>query len=676
MEVIEQNPYRIAGILANASTKELEKQKTKLKAYTKVGKEIKSDYDFEILTEITRTEELTNQAFSLIEQNHDKVNHALFWFLEASPIDKTAIEYLKSGNEMKAAEIWLKITTNKEVSSKNYSALNNIGTIKLLSSNKLDIQEGILNKIRLINSEHFKDFVHSVADETYTIHSQKQSEILIDELLSQFQNQYSNSETLELFNKCDGFTQQYLSKKFTEEPLHKIEIQIEKSKKNRKTNKTRAYDIGLNLYTNTKTDLSHLKSLLGSNNLKYKAVADQLANEIMQCGIDYFNEQSKSESTDDHLDSAQKLTKIAETIAEGKLTKDRVLDSLVSLEEMRDQIVNDVVQLLESIKIAYEANETKVKQQVESIKNELAFKLGQKTLDQAAIKNAIKNSIDWQKVNELLNGILPLSKLTKIKSSSNDELKSEFSQLSYWLENHSQSKATIKKILETYRSIKPDLPFNIISSSIKITDKSSVEIKKPLYTKFIRYINLTLEVQATKSGESLFYIKYINPDGTTRRNSKTSPINYTTKSKKSINRNTNIIELIGWGSSDSCSYNIGENKIEVYVDEYLIYSKNYSVQLAPSERIEKEINKVEKEITKIKNSDYYALEINSGHLKLKELQKFKLFRGSATKQKQIREQQQRILTLTELAQKEKKRDLQNQEEKLYKLKMELSQAKY
>ncbi|MDE0562024.1 hypothetical protein OU792_18660, partial [Algoriphagus sp. NF] len=92
MELIKNNPYRIAGILANATTKELEKQKGKIKAYTKVGKEIKSDFDFQILGSIDRTEDSVNKAFSNIEQNQDRVNYALFWFLNASPFDNTAFE--------------------------------------------------------------------------------------------------------------------------------------------------------------------------------------------------------------------------------------------------------------------------------------------------------------------------------------------------------------------------------------------------------------------------------------------------------------------------------------------------------------------------------------------------------------------------------------------------------
>lgn len=258
MEIIKNNPYRIAGILSNATERELQKQKTKIKAYTKVGKEIKSDFDFEILDIISRTEESVNKAFSQIEQNQDKVNYSLFWFLNANPFDKTAIEYLKNGDEEKALEIWEKVTNDKDVNSKNFSAFNNLGTYKLLSDSQTEIKEGIEAKIKLIESDHFESFVHTVADQTYTIDKYKQSEKLIDELLTQLNKQYSSSETLQLFSGCNGTTQNYLSKKFTEQPLHNIESRIESCKKKRKSDSLNGYKLGLKLLTSTNEDLLHL----------------------------------------------------------------------------------------------------------------------------------------------------------------------------------------------------------------------------------------------------------------------------------------------------------------------------------------------------------------------------------------------------------------------------------
>jgi hypothetical protein len=426
MELIKNNPYRIAGILSNATERELQKQKTKIKAYSKVGKEIKSDYDFQILESISRTEDSIDKAFSTIEQNQDKVNFSLFWFLNASPYDQIAIDYLKAGNSEKAIEKWEQVTINKEVNSKNFSAFNNLGTYKLLSQTQNDIKEGIEAKIKLIESDFFENFVHSVADETFTIDNQKQTEKLIDELLTQFIYQYSSSETLQLFGGCNGTTQQYLSKKFTEEPIHKIESQIESTKKKRKENKSNAYEFGLRLFTNTKDDLSLLKSLLGISDLKYKAVADQLANEIMQCGIDYFNENQENDSSDNYLESSQKLTKLADSIAIGKLTKDRAKDSLATLADMKDREVNQAIAILSSIKMAYEKAISEIDAQVSAMRMTMSYN---QSVNYSKVDKMKASCLNWDKVVEVVRNGISMNDVEVIQRCSNHSKVSEYKNL-------------------------------------------------------------------------------------------------------------------------------------------------------------------------------------------------------------------------------------------------------
>ncbi len=441
MDIIKNNPYRIAGILSNATERELQKQKTKIKAYTKVGKEIKSDFDFGILDGISRTEESVNKAFSNVEQNQDKVNYSLFWFLNASPFDNTALEYLKNGDEEKAIEIWEKVTTDKDVNSKNFSAFNNLGTYKLLSQSKTEIKKGIEAKIKLIESDYFENFVHSVADQTYKIDKLNQSEKLIDELLTQLNKQYSSSETLQLFSGCNGATQQYLSKKFTEQPLHNIENRIESCKKKRKADNGNAYEFGLKLVSESKDDLSLLNSLLGTSDLKYKTIADQLANEIMQCGIDYFNASQNSNNEkvvnqehlkymglkeENPLQKAQKLTKIADRIAVGKLTKDRAKDNLDTLEEMKDQEVNQAIALLSSIKMAYDKAISEIDAQVAQMRMTMSYN---QSINYTKVDKMKASCLDWSKVVEVISNGISQNDVRIIQNCPNQSKVTEYKSL-------------------------------------------------------------------------------------------------------------------------------------------------------------------------------------------------------------------------------------------------------
>jgi tetratricopeptide (TPR) repeat protein len=624
MELIQNNPYRIAGILSNATERELQKQKTKIKAYTKVGKEIKSDFDFQILGNIDRTEDSVNKAFSNVEQNQDKVNYALFWFLNASPFDNTAIEYLKNGDEEKALEIWEKVTTDKDINSKNFSAFNNLGTYKLLSRDKSDIKRGIEAKIKLIESDYFESFVHSVADETYTIDNQKQSEKLIDGLLTQFKNQFSSSETLQLFSGCNGTTQKYLSKKFTEEPLHKIESQIESCKKKRKADKGNAYEFGLRLFKNTKDDLSLLKSLLGTSDLKYKAVADQLANEIMQCGIDYFNESHENDSSVDFLKQAQELNNTALSIAVGKLTRDRAKDSLATLEEMKDREVDQAIALLQSVKDAFETNEANIRRQIEELKqNDIELKFGLKTINYSAVEDNIKNSIDWSKVNDLLREVLSDKNLIKIKESSKTDAKNEFWDLVNWLEDNSLKSSTISTVINKYKKIPPKIFFDIISADITNTDSKSNSITEPFYVENIRYVGLKLNISSNGSQEVTIFKKYVNPDGKYKHSSN-SPEGYTTSTSETITPQTKIIDLGGYGNGKECTYQVGEHKIEVYVEHFKVYTETFKVDWSPNKKSE-----LKRKLEILQNE-------------LNEVKKFKWFRGSETKEREVKEVENKI----------------------------------
>jgi hypothetical protein len=426
MKIIQKNPYRIAGILSNATAKKLQKQKGKIKAFAKVGKEITSEFDFNLLDKIERTEQTIGKAFSNIEQNQDKVNNSLFWFLKASPFDETAISYLIKGDDEKAKEIWAKVTNEKEVNSKNFSAFNNIGTLKLLSKSEFEIKEGIEAKIKLIESDYFENFVHTVADLTFNIDNKKQSEKLIDELLTQFKNQYSSADTIDLFSSCNGTTQKYLSKKFTEEPIHNIESNIESVKRKRKDNKSDSYSFGLKLFVDTKDDLSLLKSLLGTSDLNYKRVADELAKEIMQCGIDYFYESQDKDDSSDYFEQSMKLAKFAESIAVGKFTKDKAKDNINSLKEMKDRELSQAIQLLQSIKDAYKANESQLLQQINEQEANLPY--GQ-TINWTKVAELLENCIDWNKAIELIQNVIPLKNISKIKNSSNKTKISEYKTL-------------------------------------------------------------------------------------------------------------------------------------------------------------------------------------------------------------------------------------------------------
>ena len=426
MDIIKNNPYRIIVILSNATAREKESRKGKITAYAKVGKQITSEYDFPLLNSIERDQNKIEKAFSAIQQSKEMLENSLFWFLNTNSFDETAINYLRNGDKEKAIEIWEKVTTQKEVTPKNYSCFNNIGTLKLLGESQEEIKDGIEKKIKLIESDSFTNFVYSVAGEAYIIDNQKQVENFINDIIKQFQGKFSNADTLNLFSNCNGTTQKYLSQKFTEEPVHNIESQIEKTKKKRNENKINAFQFGLKLHENTKSDLTLLNSLLGVNDLKYKMIADNLAKEIMQCGIDYFNESQENDSSEEYLENTKRLNLIADSIAVGKLTKDKAKDSLATLEDMKDQKVNKAIAILSSIKLAYDKAISEIDGQVARMRMTMSYN---QTINYSKVDKMKADCLNWDKVVEVVSNGISTNDVVAIQGCSNQSKVSEYKNL-------------------------------------------------------------------------------------------------------------------------------------------------------------------------------------------------------------------------------------------------------
>ncbi|WP_439882191.1 CFI-box-CTERM domain-containing protein [Pontibacter sp. MBLB2868] len=343
---IQTNPYRVTGILAGSNEKEIQKQKSKINAYLNVGKEISFDTDFPIIGAINRNENLINDSFSKIVQNQGKVEHALFWFSNASHLDEPALNHLKDGDTSKAIDIWSK-TIYGEVTSRNFSAFNNLGTLKLAlafsggSLNNDLLRDAIGHKLRLLESDALTSFITHVADETYQPNSHEQVKTFIDALtnyLTPFINKPGGiniSEVSNLFSLGSTNTKQYVASIYTSKHIHSVEAKIDKTKKARTKSPERGDTLGKKLFAETKEELATLKELLGVSNMQYQLLADKLAKEILQCGIDYFNAYFESDTIDSGP-GAITLCRYAKSIAVGSQAKQRVEENTKNIQEWID----------------------------------------------------------------------------------------------------------------------------------------------------------------------------------------------------------------------------------------------------------------------------------------------------------------------------------------------------
>lgn len=344
MNAVKNNPYRTLGLFGNSSEKELQKQIATIKRFAEVGKTKAFDYDFPFFGEVVRSTEKVQEAASRIEQAKNKVHYALFWFLNSGHIDEAALNNLKEGHIEKATEIWEKTLKDTTVTVKNFAAISNLSTLQLgivtyngsFDPNKFTAS--IELKGKLIMSEACNSFITTVIGEGISINKDTILKEFADEVMQIIKpylnkaNGINSSQLINAFNSFPNEIRQYVSGKFTDRPINNIENQIEKTKQKRDDNPNDADEYGEELYKNTKEDLVFLKNVWGTNNVQYQMIANKLANEILQCAIEFFNELQGNNDFDPG-ESAMKVMKMAKAINPTGQTKSRLDENIENVQE-------------------------------------------------------------------------------------------------------------------------------------------------------------------------------------------------------------------------------------------------------------------------------------------------------------------------------------------------------
>ena len=328
--MIKQNPFRILGISPTATEREIQKQVTKTTRYAEVGKQISFDTDFSFIGDLKRDKESISIASSAIEQPLNRLVHSLFWFWNANHIDAAAFDNLSKDHTEKATEIWGKVVKDGDVSTKNLSCLFNLKSLYVaqsLKDNSLDSKlfiKGVLLAGKFFNHSELDSYTKQVVGEHINVSSQELEIKYITSIYSTVKlflkkkNGITTDDFLSGFDTFSKKSREYISAKFTGDPIKKIEDQIYTTSEFREQNPIEALSFGETLFKNTKSQLESLSKILGKEDLKYQMLANKLANEILQCGIDYFNKlREEEQAKDEDGKKVLKLCKLAKKMVAG-----------------------------------------------------------------------------------------------------------------------------------------------------------------------------------------------------------------------------------------------------------------------------------------------------------------------------------------------------------------------
>jgi len=165
MTIIENNPFRVLGIISNSSAKETKESETFILRYLDIGKS--ADLKFDItppLSHLERTSEIVKNAKRKIHDDFDKLTHSIFWFVNGTMVDKISLEKLSSEKNIeKASDSFKKGSRNFAISKNSFSSILNFSTLEIVSYTSHKDEERLKNAIKykyqIINDKIvFKEF--------------------------------------------------------------------------------------------------------------------------------------------------------------------------------------------------------------------------------------------------------------------------------------------------------------------------------------------------------------------------------------------------------------------------------------------------------------------------------------------------------------------------------------
>lgn len=310
--LVANNPYRLLGVATNASEKEISANKTKIARFADVGKTVDFPLDMNALIgQCSRDKASVEKASAALSLPQDKIRHALFWFAKESPIDEMALEYVQAGNNEKAIELLEK--------RESWSALMNLGVLFFTTGK---VVEGVGFILRVIHNDDYRNaLLLATCGEAFAM-----SKIdLSHQFVNLLKTEMSDKALLYIMFE-NGFTEEtdYLKDEIIGSILAKINSEIDKTSQTDPDDAETSYNTGLALMENSDLALEELRLYLSTTDVQYQSVANNVAKRILQFGINYHNAAGAAVE----YEKALLLAEYAESIAEGKIIKERCAENL------------------------------------------------------------------------------------------------------------------------------------------------------------------------------------------------------------------------------------------------------------------------------------------------------------------------------------------------------------
>ncbi len=322
-QFIAYNPFRVLGVTTEASAKQIISNESRIKAYSKVGKTIDFPTDaLLLLPPVERNEETATAARAAISQPVDRLKNAFFWFVNATPVHRQAIECLSTGDVVNARQI---LANDSADCLSSY----NLGVLDLI---ELNTAQGAARMLAVLRDEHACNrFVTTVTAGAASFDSAQTSQLFLNEVTSKL-----GQEVIEKLMREDDLSnddKSRINRDRIAQLTTAINQEVEKAQATDAENSIACLEAGRSLAARAAEPLAKLREIVGEYDQQYILMADRLAEAVLSCGINYFNHSFDPNSAE----TALGLYHQAARIAVGQLQRERCNKEICLLNDIKAQ---------------------------------------------------------------------------------------------------------------------------------------------------------------------------------------------------------------------------------------------------------------------------------------------------------------------------------------------------
>ena len=335
MKQVLQNPFRVLGLPVTATDRQIAKRVMEAETYLEMGKTLKVESEFAWMPPVTRSIESIKDAQGRLHRLEDRSFHAMFWFHAQDPVDELSLEVLKDGHYEKAISLLSK--------RPSLSNLINLYVLHFALSgiNDTDSQEQLFRGLQVAGEV----FSSTVALEAFVRKAQWdrfEHGRVIQEMHHEAIRKVAGKNSLlslpvqeirRFLSSIAPFPQErrnWVEDRFVDECRTAVESAVALCHKDRGHSPEDAIDHGNRLVRETRAKLGKLAGIISASDTRLTMLYDQVAEEALQCSIDYHN-YVMDQDTDDELSlqPSVDLAKTAGDLAHGSVIKRRIQENLV-----------------------------------------------------------------------------------------------------------------------------------------------------------------------------------------------------------------------------------------------------------------------------------------------------------------------------------------------------------